>query len=156
MRSDARRSFTGSCASSRFVSTGRRVDPLAAAQSQRPSQGVRARFQHTSDARIAASMRGGGAMRSQRSASTHAAARARPAAYFEMVSSAMPFVRGPINPIAAITIAIAPAMNANTPSVPKPFSTAAMTNDEKIAEKRLHEYTKPTARARIDVGKSSA
>jgi hypothetical protein len=101
--------------------------------------GVRARFQHTSDARIAASMRSGGAMRSQRSASTHAAARARPAAYFEMVSSAMPFVRGPINPIAAITIAIAPAMNANTPSVPKPFSTAAMTNDEKIAEKRLHE-----------------
>lgn len=59
--------------------------------------------------------------------------------YFEMVSSAMPFVRGPMNPIAAITIAIAPAMNANTPNVPKPFSTAAITNDEKIAEKRLHE-----------------
>ncbi len=61
------------------------------------------------------------------------------AAYFEMVSSAMPFVRGPMNPIAAITTTIAPAMNANTPNVPKPFSTAAITNDEKIAEKRLHE-----------------
>lgn len=59
--------------------------------------------------------------------------------YFEMVSSAMPLVRGPMNPIAAITITIAPAMNANTPNVPKPFSTAAITNDEKIAEKRLHE-----------------
>lgn len=62
-----------------------------------------------------------------------------PADYFEMVSSAMPFVRGPMNPIAIITITIAPAMNANTPNVPKPFSTAAITNDEKIAEKRLHE-----------------
>ncbi len=62
-----------------------------------------------------------------------------PADHFEMVSSAMPFVRGPINPIAAITITIAPAMNANTPNVPKPRSTAAITNDEKIAEKRLHE-----------------
>lgn len=59
--------------------------------------------------------------------------------YFEMASSAMPLVRGPMNPIAAITITIAPAMNANTPNVPKPFSTAAITNDEKIAEKRLHE-----------------
>ena len=60
-------------------------------------------------------------------------------AYFEMASSAMPLVRGPIKPIAAITITIAPAMNANTPNVPKPFSTPAITNDEKIAEKRLHE-----------------
>lgn len=65
--------------------------------------------------------------------------RAPSVAYFEMVSSAMPFVRGPMNPIAAITMTIAPAMNANTPNVPKPFSTAAMTNDEKIAENRLHE-----------------
>lgn len=74
---------------------------------------------------------------------THAARTVRHACattgYFEMVSSAMPFVRGPMNPIAAITITIAPAMNANTPNVPKPFSTAAITNDEKIAEKRLHE-----------------
>ncbi|CAB3769130.1 hypothetical protein LMG29660_06277 [Burkholderia puraquae] len=74
---------------------------------------------------------------------THAARTARHACtstdYFEMVSSAMPFVRGPMSPIAAITITIAPAMNANTPKVPKPFSTAAITNDEKIAEKRLHE-----------------
>ncbi len=74
---------------------------------------------------------------------THAARTMRHACattdYFEMVSSAMPFVRGPMSPIAAITIAIAPAMNANTPKVPKPFSTAAITNDEKIAEKRLHE-----------------
>ncbi len=60
-------------------------------------------------------------------------------AYFEIASSAMPLVRGPIKPIAAITTTIAPAMNANTPNVPKPFSTAAITNDEKIAEKRLHE-----------------
>ncbi len=59
--------------------------------------------------------------------------------YFEIASSAMPRVRGPMNPIAAITITIAPAMNANTPNVPKPLSTAAITNDEKIAEKRLHE-----------------
>lgn len=59
--------------------------------------------------------------------------------HFEIASSAMPFVRGPIRPIAAITIAIAPAMNTNTPAVPKPFSTAAITNDVKIAEKRLHE-----------------
>ncbi len=65
--------------------------------------------------------------------------RAHRADYFEMVSSAMPFVRGPIHPIAAITTTIAPAMNANTPNVPKPRSTAAITNDEKIAEKRLHE-----------------
>lgn len=57
----------------------------------------------------------------------------------EIVSSAMPLVRGPISPIAAITITIAPAMNANTPTVPNPLSTAAITNDEKIAEKRLHE-----------------
>lgn len=74
---------------------------------------------------------------------THAARTVRHACtttgYFEMVSSAMPFVRGPMSPIAAITITIAPAMNANTPKVPKPFSTAAITNDEKIAEKRLHE-----------------
>lgn len=74
---------------------------------------------------------------------THAARTVRhaytTAAYFEMASSAMPFVRGPMSPIAAITITIAPAMNANTPNVPKPFSTAAITNDEKIAEKRLHE-----------------
>lgn len=61
------------------------------------------------------------------------------AAQREIVSSAMPFVRGPISPIAAITITIAPAMNANTPTVPNPLSTAAITNDEKIAEKRLHE-----------------
>lgn len=59
--------------------------------------------------------------------------------YFEIASSATPFVRGPISPIAAITTAIAPAMNTNTPAVPKPFSTAAITNDVKIAEKRLHE-----------------
>lgn len=74
---------------------------------------------------------------------THAARTVRHACtiagHFEMASSAMPFVRGPMNPIAAITITIAPAMNANTPKVPKPFSTAAITNDEKIAEKRLHE-----------------
>jgi len=62
-----------------------------------------------------------------------------PPLYFEIASSAMPLVRGPMSPIAAITITIAPAMNANTPNVPKPFSTAAITNDEKIAEKRLHE-----------------
>lgn len=67
------------------------------------------------------------------------ATRERAPVYFEMASSAMPLVRGPMNPIAAITITIAPAMNANTPNVPKPFSTAAITNDEKIAEKRLHE-----------------
>ncbi|AFQ49606.1 hypothetical protein GEM_3213 [Burkholderia cepacia GG4] len=59
--------------------------------------------------------------------------------YFEIASSAIPLVRGPMNPIAAITTTIAPAMKANTPNVPKPFSTAAITNDEKIAEKRLHE-----------------
>ncbi len=69
----------------------------------------------------------------------HAARACATRAYFEMASSAMPLVRGPMNPIAAITITIAPAMNANTPNVPKPFSTAAITNDEKIAEKRLHE-----------------
>lgn len=80
---------------------------------------------------------------SHRSTRTHAARTVRHACitadYFEMASSAMPFVRGPMSPIAAITITIAPAMNANTPKVPKPFSTAAITNDEKIAEKRLHE-----------------
>ena len=74
---------------------------------------------------------------------THAARTVRHACtitgHFEMASSAMPFVRGPMSPIATITITIAPAMNANTPKVPKPFSTAAITNDEKIAEKRLHE-----------------
>jgi hypothetical protein len=43
-------------------------------------------------------------------------------------------------------------MNTNTPVVPKPFSTPAMMNDVKIAEKRLHEYTKPAARARMLVG----
>lgn len=59
--------------------------------------------------------------------------------YFEIASSAMPLVRGPISPITAITTAIAPAMNTNTPAVPKPFSTAAIANDVKIAEKRLHE-----------------
>lgn len=65
--------------------------------------------------------------------------RGRTGRYFEIASSATPFVRGPISPIAAITTAIAPAMNTNTPAVPKPFSTAAITNDVKIAEKRLHE-----------------
>lgn len=57
----------------------------------------------------------------------------------DIASSATPFVRGPISPIDAITIAIAPAMNTNTPGVPNPFSTAAIANDVKIAEKRLHE-----------------
>lgn len=48
-------------------------------------------------------------------------------------------VRGPIMPITIITIAIAPAMNTNTPVDPKYFSTDAIKNAVKIAEKRLHE-----------------
>src|SRR5471030_814258 len=75
--------------------------------------------------------------------------------YLEIFSSSRPFVRGPINPIASMTISIAPPINMNTPVVPNAFNTPAMKNDVKMAEKRLHEYTKPTARARMLVGKSS-
>ena len=57
----------------------------------------------------------------------------------EISSSARFRVRGPIHPITAITISIAAAMNTNTPVVPKFFSTPAMTNEVKIAEKRLQE-----------------
>jgi luciferase-type oxidoreductase len=59
--------------------------------------------------------------------------------YVEIFSSSSPFVRGPSKPIASITISIAPAMNTNTPAVPKCFSTAAIMKAVKIAEKRLHE-----------------
>jgi hypothetical protein len=59
--------------------------------------------------------------------------------YLDIFSSSRPFVRGPIRPIASITISIAPAINTNTPVVPKPFSTEAIRNAVKIAEKRLHE-----------------
>ncbi|KGS21374.1 hypothetical protein X941_5601 [Burkholderia pseudomallei MSHR5569] len=77
-----------------------------------------------------------GARRPARRYPAHASARTRQR---DIASSATPFVRGPISPIDAITIAIAPAMNTNTPGVPNPFSTAAIANDVKIAEKRLHE-----------------
>lgn len=107
------------CAWSRFVST--RCGCIAAAW-HAASFGIPGRLQPQAFARLSHATRGRAIT-----------------AYFEMVSSAMPLVRGPINPIAAITITIAPAMNANTPNVPNPFSTAAITNDEKIAEKRLHE-----------------
>src|SRR6195952_3607693 len=73
----------------------------------------------------------------------------------EICSSARSRVFGPINPIASITTIIAPAINMNTPVVPNAFNTPAIKNDVKMAEKRLHEYTKPTARARMLVGKSS-
>jgi hypothetical protein len=59
--------------------------------------------------------------------------------YLEIFSSSMPFVRGPINPIASITISIAHAMNTNTPVVPNRFNTAAIRKAVKMAENRLHE-----------------
>jgi AcrR family transcriptional regulator len=57
----------------------------------------------------------------------------------EISSSARFRVRGPIHPITAITTSMAAAMNANTPVVPKLFSTPAIKNEVKIAEKRLQE-----------------
>jgi hypothetical protein len=46
---------------------------------------------------------------------------------------------------------IAPARTTNTPFTPKCFRHAAITNAENTADSRLHEYTKPTARARMRV-----
>jgi hypothetical protein len=60
-------------------------------------------------------------------------------AYVEIFSSSSPVVRGPIDQITSITISIAPAINANTPVVSKPFNTQAMRNAVKIAEKWLYE-----------------
>jgi hypothetical protein len=54
----------------------------------------------------------------------------------------------------SMTIIIAPAMKAKTPVTPKLWRNAAMTNEEKTAEKRLYKYTKLTARARMPVGNS--
>ena len=48
-------------------------------------------------------------------------------------------VRGPKIPITAITIAIAAAMNANTPGAPKASSMKAMMNELKMTESRLQE-----------------
>jgi len=60
-----------------------------------------------------------------------------------------------MSPTVTMTIAMAAAMTRNTPVVPKSVSTPAIKNEVKIAEKRLQEYTKPTALARTAVGKSS-
>ena len=59
--------------------------------------------------------------------------------HLEIFSSSRPLVRGPIKPIASMTISIAPAMKTNTPVVPNSFNTEAIKNAVKIAEKRLHE-----------------
>ena len=45
----------------------------------------------------------------------------------------------PIQPITDITISMAAAISTNTPVVPKLLSAPAMTNEVKIAEKRLQE-----------------
>ena len=65
-------------------------------------------------------------------------------------------MRGPIKPIAAITISIAAAMNAKTPVVPKFFSTPAMANEVKIAENRLQESDEAYSGRPDAGGKSSA
>jgi len=57
----------------------------------------------------------------------------------EISSNARFRVRGPIQAITAITISIAAAMKRNTPIVSKLFSTPAIRNEVKIAEKRLQE-----------------
>lgn len=77
--------------------------------------------------------------RRKRAGGTHRPRANHPPDQPDIASSAMPFVRGPINPIADMTIAIAAAINTNTPAVPNPFNTAAIAKDVKIAENRLHE-----------------
>ena len=57
----------------------------------------------------------------------------------DIFSSARSRVGGPINPIAAITISIAAAMNTNTPATPNFSRMAAMKNELNIADNRLHE-----------------
>ena len=54
-------------------------------------------------------------------------------------SSARLVVRGPKNPIVAITTPIAAAMKTKTPNAPKALRMKAMTNDLKITESRLQE-----------------
>src|SRR5947209_6050354 len=77
-------------------------------------------------------------------------------AYLEIASRAWLLVFGPNRPIETMTIAMLPAINVNTPGTPKRRRKKAMAKELKTTEKRLHEYVKPTASARIRVGKSSA
>jgi hypothetical protein len=77
------------------------------------------------------------------------------AAQWEIASSASPRVRGPYAPIETTTITIAKAMNPNTAFTPPLFSSNATTSPDSAADRRLHDYTNPTARERIRVGNSS-
>src|SRR6266436_4269016 len=73
----------------------------------------------------------------------------------EISSSANPRVRGPQIPMDSITTSIEAAMKVNTPATPKSRRKKPIRKLVKMALNRLHEYTKPTAWARILVGKSS-
>ena len=68
----------------------------------------------------------------------------------------MPRVAGPKNAMAPIASSMAPQMNPATASTPPSASKAPVMRPAKAAANRLQEYTKPTARERMRVGKISA
>src|SRR3981081_3833484 len=70
--------------------------------------------------------------------------------------SPSPLVRGPNNPTVITTMAILHAINAKTPKGPNRRKSNAMPKLETTIDRRLKEYTKPTPRARSDVGYISA
>ena len=72
-----------------------------------------------------------------------------------MFSSARLRVRGPNPPMVSITISMLLTMNASTPGVPKWSRNNPINRLLNTVDKRLNEYQKPTARARMLVGNSS-
>ena len=59
--------------------------------------------------------------------------------YREISSRASRVVRGPITPIARITITMLPAIRVNTPFTPNSDNVNPMANDENTTDSRLHE-----------------
>ncbi len=64
-------------------------------------------------------------------------------------------MRGPKTPTVTISTTMAPPIYNATPSVPPSLRKNPISKPDSAALTRLHEYTKPTARARIRVGYSS-
>jgi hypothetical protein len=67
-------------------------------------------------------------------------------------SSDLPLVDGPSTAIDNATIPMLAAISSSAPETPARFSAYDTRKPLKMPDSRLHDYTKPIARARIRVG----